>query len=136
MLISTKGLYALRVMLDLLQNADGGFVSLGTISKRQGISMKYLEAIVSILVRAEMLESKRGKDGGYRLLKNPEDYTVGSVIALTEGTMSPVSCLESGETDCKFACSCLTLPIWIKLEGIVKGYLDNISLLDVLEGKV
>lgn len=136
MLISTKGLYALRVMLDLSQNADGGFISLGTISKRQGISMKYLEAIVSMLVRAEMLESKRGKDGGYRLIKNPKDYTVGAIIALTEGTMSPVSCLESGETECEFACSCLTLPIWIKLEDIVKGYLDNISLFDVLEGKV
>lgn len=136
MLISTKGLYALRVMIDLAQNTNGGFISLSTISRRQGISMKYLEAIVSLLVRAKMLESKRGKDGGYRLLKSPKDYTVGSIIELTEGTMSPVPCLDSGETSCEAACSCLILPVWIKLEGIVKGYLDNISLLDILEGNV
>ena len=94
MMISTKGRYALRVMIDLAQNSKDGFVSLKDVAERQQISMKYLEMIVSILNRGKMVKSQRGKAGGYRLIKEPSEYSVGSIIKLAEGTLAPVSCLE------------------------------------------
>ena len=91
MMISTKGRYALRIMLDLSQHIDDGYISLTRISEREGISVKYLEAIVAVLNRARMVESLRGKEGGYRLTKKPEEYTVASIIKLAEGSTAPVS---------------------------------------------
>lgn len=136
MMISTKGRYALRIMLDLAQHAGDGYISLSRIAERQEISVKYLEAIVSTLNKAGMVESLRGKEGGYRLTKRPEEYTVGSIIKLTEGSVAPVSCLEDGAGGCARAYQCLTLPMWVKLEGIVEQYLDSVSLTDLLEGKI
>lgn len=136
MMISTKGRYALRIMLDLSQHTDDGYVSLKKISEREDISVKYLEAIVSILNKAGMVESCRGKDGGYKLTKKPEDYTVGSIIKLTEGSVSPVSCLDCGSISCGRSTHCQTLPVWIRLEQIVKDYLDSITLSDLINGKV
>ncbi len=136
MMISTRGRYALRIMLDLAQHAGDGYVSLKKISEREDISVKYLEAIVSILNKAGMVESRRGKDGGYRLIKKPEEYTVGSVVKLTEGSVSPVSCLECGSISCGRSTHCQTLPLWEKLERIVEDYLDSVTLLDLLEGNV
>ncbi len=137
MMISTKGRYALRIMLDLCEHFDEeGYTSLSKIAERQQISVKYLEAIVALLNRAGLVESLRGKEGGYKLTKKPGDYTVGSIIRLTEGSVAPVSCLECEKNNCERACRCLTLPMWAKLDGIVNEYLDGITLENLLEHEV
>lgn len=134
MMISTKGRYALRVMLDLAQQEPGVFISLKEISTRQEISIKYLEAIVSNLNKAGLLESQRGKDGGYRLRRAAEDYTVREIMQATEGNLAPVACLEDGVSDCPRSASCLTLPLWQKLYAQIESYLDTVSLADILQG--
>ncbi len=136
MMISTKGRYALRIMLDLAQHSEDGYVSLTKISERQGISVKYLEAIVSMLNKAGMVESQRGKEGGYKLTRKSEEYSAGSIIKLTEGSIAPVACLEGDGAGCEHAYSCLTLPLWIKLEGIVDNYLESVTLKDLLERNI
>ena len=136
MMISTKGRYALHIMLDLSQHNDEGYISLTKISERQEISVKYLEAIVAMLNRAGMVESLRGKEGGYKLTKRPEEYTVGSIVKLTEGSIAPVSCLEDKPNSCVHAYHCLTLPMWVKLEGIVEEYLEGITLKDLIENNM
>lgn len=136
MMISTKGRYALRIMLDLSQHMDDGYISLARISEREGISVKYLEAIVAMLNKAGLVESLRGKEGGYRLTKTPEEYTVASIIKLTEHSIAPVSCLESETNSCERAYHCLTLPMWIKLEGIIDEYLESVTLKDLLEHQI
>ncbi len=136
MMISTRGRYALRVMLDLAHHTDEGYISLKKISEREDISVKYLEAIVAILNKGGLLESCRGKEGGYKLTKKPEEYTVGSVVRLTEGSVAPVSCLECGTINCGRSTHCQTLPMWEKLEKIVGDYLDSVTLRDLLEGNI
>ncbi len=137
MMISTKGRYALRVMIDLARHDRNEFVSLKGISERQQISMKYLEAIVAVLNKAGFLQSLRGKDGGYKLAKSPEEYTIGSVLKLTEGSLAPVACLEGGcDTVCQSADGCITLPLWQKLDGIIDNYLESVTLQDLLDGKI
>lgn len=138
MMISTKGRYGLRVMLDLCQQNKGEYISLKSISMRQDISMKYLEAIVAALTRDGLLKSQRGKDGGYMLLREPEEYTVGEILRATEGRLTTVACTdcEDGIESCQRAEGCLTQPIWRKLDIIINGCLDDISLADVLEGRV
>lgn len=137
MMISTKGRYALRVMIDLAQNGSDDYISLKAISDRQKISMKYLEAIVAILNKAGFLHSLRGKDGGYRLSKKPCEYTIGSILKLCEGSLAPVACLEGGcDTVCQSADGCITLPLWQKLDGIIDGYLESVTLEDILKGNV
>ena len=119
-MISTKGRYALRVMIDLARQDKNSYVSLKGISERQKISMKYLEAIVAVLNKAGFLQSQRGKDGGYKLAKDPCEYTIGSVLKLTEGSLAPVACLEAGcDTVCRSSDGCITLPLWQKLDGII-----------------
>ena len=135
MMISTKGRYALRVMIDLVQNSDSGFISLKDIAERQAISMKYLEMIVSILNRGKMVKSQRGKAGGYQLMKEPSEYTVGSIIKLAEGSLAPVSCLEEGGS-CDRMADCVTYPLWKKLDEVIDEYLENITLEDLVKGKV
>lgn len=135
MMISTKGRYALRVMIDLAQNSGEGFVSLKDVAGRQEISMKYLEMIVSILNRGKMVKSQRGKAGGYRLMREPSEYTVGSIIKLAEGSLAPVSCVEEGGS-CDRMGECVTFPLWKKLDDVIDEYLENITLQDVLEGKI
>ena len=137
MMISTKGRYALRVMIDLARNDADEFVSLKGISERQHISMKYLEAIVAVLNKSGFLQSLRGKDGGYKLSKMPCEYTIGSILKLCEGSLAPVACLEGGcDTVCQSADGCITLPLWQKLDGIIDGYLESITLEDLLKGTV
>ncbi len=133
MMISTKGRYALRVMLDLAQNKSKEYVSLTEISERQGISVKYLELVVSILNRAGYVNSMRGKNGGYKLSRAPEDYTVGAILKLTEGNLSPVNCLNNGVSECKNSDVCLTLPLWKELDNIIDGYLENVTLRDLIK---
>lgn len=136
MMISTKGRYALRVMLDLASQRPGEYISLKAISDRQKISMKYLEAIVASLSKAGMLESQRGKSGGYRLNKPTAAYSVGDVLRAAEGELTTVSCLEDKKGGCERAGECLTLPLWQKLDQIVGDYLDSVTLADLLEEKI
>lgn len=133
MMISTKGRYALHVMIDLAQNDKDGPVSLRDIAKRQSISMKYLEMIVAMLNKAGFVESFRGKSGGYRLKRPPSEYTMQSLLELTEGTLAPVSCIEGG---CPNSKGCITLPLWERLDAIIGDYLGKITLKDVLDGNV
>ena len=134
MLISTKGRYALRVMLDLAGHPANGCVPLKEIADRQEISGKYLEAIVKVLVKAHMLTGQRGKGGGYQLTRPPEQYTVGSIPRLTEDSLAPVSCLEEGAAPCTRAAGCPTLPLWQGLSQAINQYLDSITLADLLQG--
>ena len=131
--ITTKGRYALRIMIDLAQQPEGTPVSLKGISERQGISMKYLEAIAAVLVKSGYIVSSRGKNGGYKLTKKPEEYTIGDLLRQTEGSLAPVSCLESG---CPNSDGCITLPLWAGLDRRIDGYFNGITLGDVLNGTV
>ena len=135
MMVSTKGRYALRIMLDLAQQEPETFISLTSVSGRQGVSVKYMEAIVAILNRAGFVESQRGKDGGYRLRRKPSEYTIGSILKLTEGSLAPVSCLDCDQNGCDRADHCLTLHMWQRLDEIIDGYLEVITLQDLLDGK-
>lgn len=132
MIISTKGRYALRIMLDLAEHQQDGFISLKTISQRQDISMKYLESIVALLNKANLLDSMRGKDGGYRLNRPLNQYTVSEIIKLTEGSLAPVACLDSAENCCQRSNECLTLPLWVNLEKLIDQYLSSVTLEDIL----
>ena len=133
--VTSKGRYALRVMIDLAQHPDEGFVSLKTVAERQGISMKYLEMIVSSLKKAELVESTRGKEGGYRLSRSPDDYSVGEILRCLEDKLAPVSCIKDGEIQCDKAAACVTLPMWKELDELTNTYLDGVSLQDLLTGE-
>ena len=131
MLVSTKGRYALRVMIDLAEHQAEGYIPLKEIAQRQGISEKYLEIILKVLVRNQFLTGLRGKGGGYRLTRPPETYTVGSILRLTEDHLAPVACLEPGAAPCERATGCRTLPMWQKLNEMVNEYFDGILLSDL-----
>ena len=131
MMISTRGRYALRVMIDLAEHIDEGYIPLQTIAKRQGISEKYLESILAVLSKAGLLDAVRGKGGGYRLSKPAKEYTAFEVLSLTEGTLAPVTCLESGQ-QCDNAKNCRTLPLWSKLDQLVNDYLDSVTVADLI----
>ena len=133
--ITSKGRYALRVMLDLAQHPEDGFVSLKTVAERQDISMKYLESIVGSLKKAELLESTRGKEGGYRLSKPPADYTVDEILRSIEDKLAPVSCIKDGSIQCDRASACLTIPMWKELDEITNAYLKTVTLEDLLTGQ-
>lgn len=135
MLVSTKGRYALRVMLELCQQEEGAYVRLDAIAQSQGISEKYLESIVSILVKGKLVEGLRGRGGGYRLTRAPEDYSVGEILQLTEGSLAPVSCLEENCSPCGRAEHCLTRPMWQKLDHMIADYLNHVRLSDLLSGE-
>ena len=133
MLISTKGRYALRVMIDLAEHQTDEFISLKGIAERQEISEKYLESIIRMLVKARVLESLRGKGGGYRLKKSPEQYTVGSILRLTEESLAPVSCLEQDAEACPRLGKCRTLSLWQGLDKVINEYLDSVTIADLME---
>ncbi len=134
--VTSKGRYALRVMMDLAQHPEDGYVSLKTVAERQGISMKYLEMIVSGLKKAELLDSTRGKEGGYRLNRSPAVYSVGEILRSLEDNLAPVSCIrEDGSVACDQAAACMTLPMWRELDEITNAYLDGITLEDLLTGR-
>lgn len=133
MKISTKGRYALRMMIDLAQNQGDGYVSLKDIANRQEISKKYLEQIVAILNKPDILRTNRGYQGGYRLAKNANEYTVGDILRLTEGGIAPVSCLENSPIMCDRADECVTLPLWKGLYKVISEYVDSITLQDIVD---
>ncbi len=135
MKISTRGRYALRMMLDLAENQGDGVVALKDIAARQGISKKYLEQIIPVLNRAGLLQTSRGFLGGYRLAKTPAEYTVGEILRAAEGGLSPVACLEQSPNACPRCHECDTLPIWAGLEQVVNQYLDGITLQSVLDAR-
>lgn len=132
MLVSTKGRYALRIMIDLAEHQTEGFTPLKVVAERQGISEKYLERIIKLLVKAKLLTGLRGKGGGYKLTKAPEEYTVGSILRLTEESMVPVACLESDADACPHAADCRTISLWRGLDQVISDYLDNITIADLM----
>lgn len=132
MRVSTRGRYALRLMLDLAMNNTGEPVRLKDVAKRQEISEKYLEQIISILNKVGFVKSVRGPAGGYSLKRKPEEYTVGMILRLTEGSLAPVDCVEDG-TDCGRADQCVTVLLWKKLNDAINGVVDNITLADLVE---
>lgn len=133
MKISTKGRYALRLMLDLALHDNGGYIPIKEIAKRQAISDKYLEQIISILGRAGYVQSVRGAGGGYRLAHPLKSYTVGMILRLTEGSLAPVSCLEGNVNTCDRNSSCATVMVWQKLYDAINGVVDSITLEDLVE---
>lgn len=134
MYISTKGRYALRLMLDLAQNSSSGeSIPLKKVAERQEISVKYLEQIITALSRAGFVRSIRGSQGGYRLTHEPGYYTVGMIIRLTEGTLAPVSCLEGDENPCPRSGNCATLFVWKELYKAINNVVDNITLQDIMD---
>lgn len=134
MMISTRGRYALRVMIELAKNDAGTYMKLENIANNQEISKKYLEAIIKLLVQEGLVTGLRGKGGGYKLALPPERYTVGQILRLTEGTLAPVACLECEVNTCKRAASCPTLPMWKGLHGVIAEYLDGITLDKLVKG--
>lgn len=132
MLVSTKGRYALRVMIDLAEHQAEGFVPLKVIAQRQEISEKYLESIIKLLVKAKLLNGVRGKGGGYQLAQAPEQYTVESILRITEGSMAPVACLEPGADACPRSSECRTLAMWRGLDKLITEYFENITLADLM----
>ncbi|VWM00436.1 HTH-type transcriptional regulator CymR [Collinsella sp. AK_207A] len=132
MLISTKGRYALRVMVDLAEHQAAGRIPLKEIADRQGVSEKYLENILATLVRAGLLSGMRGKGGGYRLTRDPDKYTAGEILRLTEGSLAPVSCLEGGNNGCERAGECRTIGMWRELDEMISNYLDGITVADLV----
>ncbi|MBE5966220.1 MAG: Rrf2 family transcriptional regulator [Lachnospiraceae bacterium] len=133
MKISTKGRYALRLMLDLALNNTGEYISIKSIASRQDISEKYLEQIISLLNRAGYVKSIRGAQGGYRLSKDPKEYTVGMLLRLTEGSLMPVDCLDLNIDDCDRVNACVTREVWQKLYDAILGVVDHITLQDLVD---
>ena len=133
MKISTKGRYALRLMVDLAEHKDNGFIALKDVAKRQNISKKYLEQIVPVLNGAGLLATNRGNRGGYKLAKEPKEYTVGDILRITEGSIAPVSCLDSEVNLCERKNFCQTLYVWEGLYKVVNEYLDGITVQDIVD---
>lgn len=133
MLISTKGRYALRVMIELAEHKSDEYVPLKVIAEKQGISIKYLENIIPVLSKAGIIDGLKGKGGGYRLNRSPKEYSVGDILRLTEGTLVPVACLDCKPNKCEKAVSCRTLPMWEGLDAVISNYLDNYSIADLID---
>ena len=133
MLISSRGRYALRVMIDLAEHDDGAYIPMKEVAQRQDISLKYLERILPILVSAKLIEGIHGKGGGYRLTKKPEQYRISDVLRLTEGDLAPVACLEGNAEKCARTAECRTLPMWMELNRRVNEYLDSVTIADLMK---
>lgn len=133
MMISTRGRYALRVLIDLAENQSGGYIPMKDVAERQEISLKYLEKILPVLAKNNYIEGVHGKGGGYKLTRKPEDYKVGEILRLTEGDLAPVACLECGAKPCKRAQKCRTLSMWTKFNEITNEYFDGVTIADLME---
>lgn len=133
MKVSTKGRYALRMLLDLAEHQNEGYIALKDIAERQGISKKYLEQIVSLLNGSDILKTSRGYQGGYALAKEPDKYTVGMILRITEGSLAPVACLEQDYAACERSADCVTLPVWQGLYKVINEYLDSVTLQDIID---
>ena len=133
MMISTRGRYCLRVMIDLAEHQGEGYIRMKDVAQRQGISLKYLEKILPVLAKNDIIDGIQGKGGGYRLSRRAEEYTIGEILLLTEGTLAPVACLECGSVACERAAECKTLPVWTELDRRINEYLDSVTLADLLK---
>ena len=131
-MISTKGRYAIRVMLDLVENDTGSYIPLKDIAARQAISKKYLEIIVKDMVTGGLITGTSGKGGGYKLCRKPEDYPLGEIIELMEGTLSPVACLADKSNDCPSKAACQTLPLWVEYDNMVHDFFYGKKLSDLI----
>lgn len=134
MIVSTKGRYALRVMVFLARQPAGIYVPLKEIAQAEEISQKYLEAIMTALSKAGLVDAVHGKGGGYRLNRTPEGYTVGSILKLTEGSLASVACTTHGASACARAACCNALPMWQKLDALIDGFLESVTVADLLTG--
>lgn len=132
MMISTKGRYALRVMVDLAEHSNDGYVALKEIAERQNISKKYLEAIMALLSKAELVDAVHGKGGGYRLNNPPEHYRIGDILRITEDTLAPVACLEKSAEPCPRESKCSTVKMWRKLYTLIDEFFDGITVADLM----
>lgn len=132
-MISTRGRYALRVMIDLAEHGGGDFVPMKEVAARQEISLKYIERIMPLLTKENLVEGLHGKGGGYRLCRPPEDYPVGEILRATEGGLAPVACLERGAKPCPRAAECRTLPMWKKYYAMTNEFFDGISIADLMK---
>ena len=135
-MVSTKGRYALRVMIDLAEHDRNGYIPMREVAARQGISLKYLERILPVLVSAQLVEGIHGKGGGYRLTGAPSEYTVGQILRLTEGDIAPVACLECDADSCGREADCRTLPMWKELNSRIADYVDHVTLADLMSTKL
>ena len=131
MLISTKGRYALRIMIALSKYEPGTYVSLPLLAQNEGISEKYLESIISLLSKAKLVTGMRGKSGGYKLNRNASEYTVGEILRAAEGSLAPVACLSTASNECERSEQCSTLPLWENLDNLINNYLDSVTLLEI-----
>lgn len=134
-MISTRGRYALRVMIDIAEHSGGDFVPMKEIAARQEISLKYIERIMPLLTKENLVEGQHGKGGGYRLCRPPEDYPVGEILRATEGGLAPVACLECGAKPCSRAAECRTLPMWQKYYAMTNEFFDGISVADLMKNE-
>lgn len=135
MLISTRGRYALRVLADLAEHANEGYIPMKDIAERQQISLKYLERILPALTKNGIIEGLQGKGGGYRLIKAPEECRIGDILRLTEGDLAPVACLEADAKLCDQAGACRTLPLWMEFYDLVNQFFDGKTLADIITSK-
>lgn len=133
MKISSRGRYALRVMVDLAEHGDSGYIPMKEVAQRQEISLKYLEKILPLLVAGKLVEGIHGKGGGYRLTRSPGEYTIGEILKLTEGDLAPVSCLECNTGECRRSATCRTLPMWNELNRRTLEYLDSVTIADLMK---
>ncbi|MBQ7794623.1 MAG: RrF2 family transcriptional regulator [Clostridia bacterium] len=136
MMISTRGRYALRVLLDLAEHKGEGYIPMKSVAERQELSLKYIERIMPVLSKNKLVEGVHGKGGGYRLSREPSEYIVGEILRLTEGNLAPVSCLECGAKPCERKGQCLTLPMWTEFHQMVNDYFDKITLDDLMNNKI
>lgn len=134
-MISTRGRYALRVMIDIAEHSGGDFVPMKEVAARQEISLKYIERIMPLLAKENLVEGQHGKGGGYRLCCPPEDYSVGEILRATEGGLAPVACLECGAKPCSRAAECRTLPMWQKYYAMTNEFFDGISIADLMQNE-
>lgn len=131
-MITTRGRYALRVLIDLAEHRGGGYIPMKEIAARQEISLKYLEQIMPLLMKHKVVDGVSGKGGGYKLNRPPEQYVVGDILRLTEGSLAPVACLECDEVNCRRAGECRTLPMWKKYNDITNDYFNGITVADLM----
>ena len=133
MMISTKGRYALRVMIDLAEHCNGEYIPMKDVVKSQQVSQKYVERIMTMLSKANFVEAVHGKGGGYRLNRSPDEYIVGDILRLTEGSLAPVACLECDAEECERADQCRTLPMWRELNNRITDFFDGITIADLMK---
>ena len=134
MLVSTRGRYAIRVMIDLAEHMNGKYIPMQEIADRQDVSLKYMTKIMQALTKSGMLDGQHGKGGGYKLNRDPEEYRVGDILRLTEGTLAPVACIDETDCKCDRSFECRTRPMWNELDKLISEYLDGITIADLMEG--